>query len=465
MSTETRERGRMWRSRWAAVGAAMAVVAGVGGVGAAFASGSAPATVSIAPCRLVDTRPGGGNVGPRSTPLGQGQSFDVRALGKTTNCQIPVAATALLMNVTVVNGTANSYLTAWPQGSSRPTASNLNWRAGDGATPNFVNSAIGSGGGISFYNFAGTVDVVVDVTGYTVGSSPERLTGQQLAERRWDLDPSTPANISVGTGPYRTAFDGANVWVSNLGSNTVSKINPATNQVVASVGINSPRGLAFDGSFIWVTSFGTNRVYKVDPVTYATTSVVVGTSPTDVLFDGSWIWVANINADTVTRVDPATGTAGLTVSVGSGPKGLAFDGTSLYVANSYGNTVSRIDPSSGAVLNTLVVGSGPQSLAFDGQFLWSANFSSGSVSRINPGDLTVVRGAVLVTNPEGIAFDGRNVWVTERTPYRLARIDRDSLSVTTTIAMPAAPLGLTWDGTNLWAADYGANLVSKLKLP
>ena len=64
----------LWRSRWAAVGAALAVAVGAStGVlttaSATVSSGERNVFMAITPCRLFDTRPGA-QVGPRSSPLG-----------------------------------------------------------------------------------------------------------------------------------------------------------------------------------------------------------------------------------------------------------------------------------------------------------------------------------------------------------------------------------------------------------
>ena len=68
--------GSFSRSRWAAVGAAVAVSLGAGGVGwLAHAANTPPSTfVGIAPCRLFDTRPAPDNVGDRNTPLAPAKS-------------------------------------------------------------------------------------------------------------------------------------------------------------------------------------------------------------------------------------------------------------------------------------------------------------------------------------------------------------------------------------------------------
>ena len=130
------------------------------------APNTSPAVLTpITPCRLMDTR-STSQVGPKGNPLTAGVSYTSLGRGSVGLCNIPVTATALLVNVTAVNGSAKSYLTLYPDDVSRPTASNLNWVAGQGATPNSATIALGATGQFSIYNDAGTVNVIIDVSGY-----------------------------------------------------------------------------------------------------------------------------------------------------------------------------------------------------------------------------------------------------------------------------------------------------------
>lgn len=158
------------RSRWAAIGAAIAVSVGAGGVAVTHAvvtSGEKAAYFPIAPCRLFDLRPAPDLVGPRSAPLGPGETFTQAVRGTNGACSIPPDATGVAMNVTTFGGTASSFLTIWPSDvSPRPLASNLNWIAGAPPTPNKVDVKLSASGSINLFNFAGSVGVLVDVVGY-----------------------------------------------------------------------------------------------------------------------------------------------------------------------------------------------------------------------------------------------------------------------------------------------------------
>lgn len=168
-ATPTEATLRALRVRWAAIGAAIAVALGAGGLGLVHAAPSTggPVLVSITPCRLMDTRAASA-VGPRTTPIGAGETYKVTAVGNRGKCTgIPADAVALSMNVTGLDATSATFLTVFPGGQARPDASNLNLSPGAPPTPNAVVSGLGNGQ-LSIYNRRGSADVIVDINGYYV---------------------------------------------------------------------------------------------------------------------------------------------------------------------------------------------------------------------------------------------------------------------------------------------------------
>ena len=67
---------------------------------------------------------------------------------------MPAGATAVVANVTATGATAQSFLTAYPDGTTRPLASNLNFGAGQ-TVPNLVTVPLSAGGAIDLYNAVG----------------------------------------------------------------------------------------------------------------------------------------------------------------------------------------------------------------------------------------------------------------------------------------------------------------------
>jgi hypothetical protein len=67
--------------------------------------------------------------------------------------------------VTVTEPTEVSFLTAWPGGTPRPLASNLNYVSGQ-TVPNLVVAQVGPDGTVDLYNHAGAAHVIADVAGW-----------------------------------------------------------------------------------------------------------------------------------------------------------------------------------------------------------------------------------------------------------------------------------------------------------
>ena len=77
---------------------------------------------------------------------------------------------AVVLNVTVTQPSAASFVTVYPTGTKRPLASNLNMVPGQ-VTPNLVIAKVGAGGKVSLFNNAGTTHLVADVMGWFKGGA------------------------------------------------------------------------------------------------------------------------------------------------------------------------------------------------------------------------------------------------------------------------------------------------------
>jgi hypothetical protein len=73
---------------------------------------------------------------------------------------------AVVLNVTATGGAKGGYLTVYPDGTARPSTSNVNFPAGV-TIPNLVIAPIGADGKIDIYNgSSGTVQVLGDISGW-----------------------------------------------------------------------------------------------------------------------------------------------------------------------------------------------------------------------------------------------------------------------------------------------------------
>jgi hypothetical protein len=141
----------------------------------------------VSPIRILDTRSGAGS------PLGPGT---VRTLSVPTTV-VPSTASAVVLNMTEVNGTAASLLTVYPYGTTKPNASNLNFLAHT-VIANLVTVSLGSLGRVNIFNALGSVNVLADVEGYF---APPLVSGQVTGLfhpiapiRVCDTRPTAPAN-------------------------------------------------------------------------------------------------------------------------------------------------------------------------------------------------------------------------------------------------------------------------------
>src|SRR5690606_4736624 len=166
VTTSLTARAHAARMKILAIGAAAAIA--LGGYGLVYAGppGTAASFVAITPCRLADTRPASA-VGPYTAPVSPGGSYTFTGWGDGRgDCSLPVGTTALELNVTAVNASDPTYLTVYPTGVERPTASHLNPHPGDSPAPNSVTATLDAAGRFDVYNAFGTVDVIIDVVGY-----------------------------------------------------------------------------------------------------------------------------------------------------------------------------------------------------------------------------------------------------------------------------------------------------------
>jgi uncharacterized repeat protein (TIGR03803 family) len=217
--------------------------------------------ITVAPCRLIDTRQTGGAI--------QGGSFRTFPIPEEGGCNIPATAAAYSLNVTVVPIGRLGYLTLWPAGIDlRPVVSTLN--ATDGRVK--ADAAIvpaGTSGGVNVY-VTDTANVILDINGYFApvsgstlefyplppcrvadtrdpskpsGLGPPSLTGGQprdfpiLNAASCNIPPSAAAySLNLTVVPHG-GLGYLTVWPTGQNRPTVSTLNDALGHVIANAAI------------------------------------------------------------------------------------------------------------------------------------------------------------------------------------------------------------------------------------
>jgi uncharacterized protein YvpB len=204
---------------------------------------------SLSPARLLDTRSSGGPVSG-----GQTRNLQVTGLGGVPTSGVA----AVVMNVTVTDGSAPGYLTVFPAGAARPSTSSLNFVGGQ-QLPNRVIVPVGTAGQVSIFNATGRVNVVVDVNGWFTdassaagGSRFAAISPQRILDTRYGFGQILDGSVavtqlgdtsSVGVTALLanfTAIDAAalsylTVWPHGVSRPLASDLNYTRGQTVANL--------------------------------------------------------------------------------------------------------------------------------------------------------------------------------------------------------------------------------------
>jgi hypothetical protein len=262
------------RTRWAAIGAVVAITLGGGAFGvvrATVSSGDRTAYFPITPTRVLDTRNTTEvtNSTLRLTVEGQIDLVD-EVIDRTV---VPTDATAVAVNLTVTGGRKNGnygYVTAFPCTSDAdlvPNASSLNFENGVDIA-NALNVTTSSNGSICLYVY-GTADLIVDIAGYYADHNHD---DRYYTKAQTDTALSDKADT---TDLYQP----------------VIPTSPRTLDSTGNVGYDTSIAIGLDGNPIISYYDNTNRDLKVaacdDPTCTAATTAAIDTA-----LDGGYTSIA-----------------------------------------------------------------------------------------------------------------------------------------------------------------------------
>ena len=277
------------------------------------------------------------------------------------------------------------------------------------------------------------------------------------------IDPKTNklvATLRLGSDPTGVAVGEDSIWTIHLDDNRISKVDPRSNDVVATSSAPGPQAVVAGARSVWVVNeggatvtqldqrsaaqihvvsvpgdtqlvaFGSGAVWVASPLT----GIVAQVNPRSSSMSGSsdvaarrgalkavavgegavWISSNDIVADQyrVLRIDPASGKVVKRIRLRLGAWGIGAGGGAVWVANPLGDTVSQIEVSTNRVVRTIRVGRDPIAVAVGEGAVWVTNYKDGTVSRIDPKQGQVVETIRVGPNPDHVAAGEGGVWVT-----------------------------------------------------
>ncbi len=266
------------------------------------------------------------------------------------------------------------------------------------------------------------------VTGLVVADGAVWALGAEGGDRSnafvLRVDPATgrlEAKIPVSGASLITA-GGGSVWVSSYPDGVVTRIDPSTDQILATQRfghLTLAPWMAYEDGALWVLVNGT--LVRVDPATDTSTEVAPVALPDSMAAGFGSLWVRSGERRVVERIDPRTGSLQASIALPGGFEGIvrAAAGSIWVTAHPSETALSdlllRIDPSSNEIAATIeLAGAGPYDLASGGGLVWVAD-TAGRLWKIDPASDAVAARIDVPEVPNGVTVIGSTVWITNGT--------------------------------------------------
>lgn len=251
---------------------------------------------------------------------------------------------------------------------------------------------------------------------------------------------------SVGPNDVLAAFE--SVWVANLLSRDVRRIDPLTMQQQARIAVNGPGWFAVADGAVWATNQGGTGISRIDPVTNTVVDVVGDGPPcgAPVIALGD-VWVSACDADAYYRIEPQGGAVDTVEAAGR--RFIALAGGQLIVMSTTGPEI--LDPDIGS-FQPVPGDTGGEGLLIggDAESFWLVR--AGRVERIDPGS-----GAILATfaHPRAgaITFTPDRAWLTVPT-VGIVEIDLETNAELRTLSLTNSPHVAREAEGLLWVTDF-----------
>jgi YVTN family beta-propeller protein len=183
-------------------------------------------------------------------------------------------------------------------------------------------------------------------------------------------EPVEPIDVTLRSNAGTVAVGEGAVWAA-FGTGEVGRITPSSSKVLLGVAGASPSAITVGEGSVWVANAFDHSVSRMNPRTVSVVaSITVGRRPSAVALGDGSLWVSNEADDSVHRIDTASSSTVATIPVGDGPTAIAYGAGSVWVANGADGTLSRIDPRTNRVANILVVGNRPSGIAVGADGIW-----------------------------------------------------------------------------------------------
>ena len=302
-------------------------------------------------------------------------------------------------------------------------------------------------------------------------SSPARRAADALSPSPRSITELTPAAvIHVGKTADWVAITSDAVWVASTGPYAVHRIDPATNQLLATVTLPGEpcAGLALGFGALWVPMCtAAPSLAKIDLATNHLAAVFnLGPAAPEggITTSADSVWLIVDKSGSLARIDPATGAIRQTVKLPAGSYNPYFSDGVIWTTRAEGADLTGIDATSGAIVSNVRTGPKPRFLTAAGGAIWTLNQGDGSLTRVDARTRKAVATIALGTPGHGgdIGAGAGMVWTT-MPKMPLSAIDIASTSLQCHWAGPGGDsLGIGHEA--IWLTDYHGGTLSRIPL-
>jgi DNA-binding beta-propeller fold protein YncE len=131
--------------------------------------------------------------------------------------------------------------------------------------------------------------------------------GSRTAVRIDPATAKTTLTIQVGAMPIAVTFGFDSGWVANGADATVTRFDPHTGQVVATIKVpgGDPAGILATAHGVWVACYADGYVYRIDPQRNTVVAATrIGEAAQDIAFADGLLWVTDSAKGRVVALRP-----------------------------------------------------------------------------------------------------------------------------------------------------------------
>jgi DNA-binding beta-propeller fold protein YncE len=244
--------------------------------------------------------------------------------------------------------------------------------------------------------------------------NPQTLVAQHCGTGSVHSTPHGSFDIRRCDTPSAAAYGDGSLWVTQNDRRAILRLDAVSGRRQATIPVDiEPFGLAAGAAGVWVSDFQHNTLVRIDPHSNAVVATIANLpgGPTGLALDQGSVWVACARALVVARVDTTTNRVVAQVGVGKSPLPVVVAFGSVWVRSEEAETLSRIDPTANQVVATIAVGpsqgrDGLDQMGVDQSGLWLSGLHIAHVAAAtNQPDRTLAL--------DGVALDYRagRLWV------------------------------------------------------